>query len=65
MIHVIISYKNKSSNKTSVKNSEVASKYINAILTVFRHDQLIDDIEKIETVDYQTKECKTVYPEVS
>jgi hypothetical protein len=65
MIHVIISYKNRSSDKTSVKSHEVAKKYIDAILTVFKHDKLIDDIEKIETIDYHTKESKTVYPEVS
>ena len=65
MIHVIISYKDNSSVKTSVMNEDVAKKYIDAIITVYRDDQLIEHIQKIETVDYLTKERKTVYPVVN
>ncbi|MDY0294732.1 MAG: hypothetical protein RBQ71_02885 [Acholeplasmataceae bacterium] len=65
MIHVIIKYKNNSSNTTSCKNSKVAKAYIKAVINVYRHDGLIDDVKTIETIDYMTKECKIVYPEVT
>lgn len=64
MIHITIKYKNSHSNKTAVKDAEVASKYIDAIIRVFKHDNLIDDVEKIETLDILTNERKQVYPEV-
>ncbi len=65
MIYVIITYKNNSSHKTCCKNSKVAKAYVDAVLNVYEHDGLIDDVKTIETVDYMTKECKTIYPEVT
>ncbi|HOI85717.1 MAG TPA: hypothetical protein PLP48_06515 [Acholeplasmataceae bacterium] len=62
MIHVIIKYKNNSTNTTSCKNSKVAKAYVDAVLNVYQHDGLIDDVLRIETVDYMTKESKIVYP---
>lgn len=65
MIHVIIRYKNNSSNTTNCKNSKVAKAYVDAVINVYQHDGLIDDVLRIETVDYMTKECKIVYPEAT
>jgi len=65
MIHVTVKYKKSHSDKTAVKDAEVASKYVDAIIRVFKHDHIIDDIEKIETFDINTKEQKQVYPEVN
>jgi ribosomal protein S8 len=65
MIHVLIIYKNNVSDRRAVKNDEVASKYVDAIINVFKHENIIDEIEKIETIDYLTKEYKIVYPEVT
>jgi len=65
MIYVTVMYKNKYSDKTAVKDAEVASKYVAAIISVFKHNRIIDDIEKIETFDIDTKEQKQVYPKVS
>lgn len=62
MIHVIIKYKNNLINTTSCKNSKVAKAYVDAVLNVYQHDGLINDILRIETVDYMTKETKIVYP---
>ena len=65
MIQVLISYKNKSTDRTAVKNAEVAAKYIDAIITIYKHDDLIDDVEKIEMIDSITRESKIVYPKVN
>jgi hypothetical protein len=65
MIHVIITYKNNSSNTTNCKNSKVAKAYVDAVINVYKHDEIIDDVLTIETVDYMTKEYKIVYPEVT
>lgn len=61
MIHVIVSFKNSCIDKTAVHNDKVASDLVNAIISKFRMDNIIQDIERIETVDYITKEHKTVY----
>jgi hypothetical protein len=65
MIHVIITYKNNSSNTTNCKNSKVAQSYVKAVINVYEHDGILEDVLTIETVDYMTKECKTVYPEAT
>ena len=65
MIHVIITYKNNSSNTTNCKNSKVAQAYVKAVINVYEHDGILDDVLSIEMVDYMTKEYKIIYPEVT
>jgi DNA replication protein DnaD len=65
MIHVIITYTNQVINKTSAKNSKVAQSYIDAVLRIYKHDGILEDVKTIETVDYESQEHKVVYPVAS
>jgi hypothetical protein len=64
MIHVTIKYKDSHSDKTAVKDAEVAAKYIDAVIRVYTVSEFINDVEKIETLDLNTNEVKQVYPVV-
>lgn len=64
MIHVTIKYKDSHSDKTAVKDAEVAAKYIDAVIRVYTVSEFIKDVEKIETLDLSTNEVKQVYPVV-
>lgn len=61
MIKVIITYSNEHIEKTSVKNDEVARKFIDAVISVYKHDGLIETIEKIDLVDTDKQTSSVIY----
>lgn len=62
MIKVIITYTNNHVEKTSVKNHEVATKFTEAVLSVYKHDGILNTIDSIVLIDSDSHTSTMMYP---
>lgn len=51
MLNVIVRYTNGTSYSQNVRNEEVGRAYTDAVISVFKHDGLINHIESIEMIN--------------
>lgn len=61
MNKVTITFTNNTAEVLSVKNFDVAKKYAESVVTVFKHDGLIDTLSRIDSIDLDDGKVDILY----